>query len=57
MANACLSGSVIVQITDQCPCSGNEQYIIHLHSLLHLPLGPLVMEGVTVPLFVQVVLR
>jgi rare lipoprotein A (peptidoglycan hydrolase) len=26
MSNACLGGSVIVEVTDQCPCAGNERW-------------------------------
>ena len=26
MSNACLGGSVIVEVTDQCPCVGNERW-------------------------------
>jgi hypothetical protein len=27
LANACVNGSVIVEVTDQCPCAGNAQYV------------------------------
>jgi expansin (peptidoglycan-binding protein) len=40
LANACVQGgSVVVEVTDQCPCAGNEGYCCDA-SLVHFDLSP-----------------